>query len=113
PATVPGTGAPAALTFRVIRLPSGTTPTIHPTSVNGSGSPITNVTTGLTTPRRTYQLTITADNGGIVARASVTLVVGPPVMPVPGLKCSAEERMRISRGPVLRRRAACAFVAQD
>ena len=45
-----------------------------------------NVTTGLTTPLGTYQLTITADNGGIVARASVTLVVGPPVMPVPGLK---------------------------
>ena len=85
-ATVAGTGATGTVTFSVSGLPSGTTATFDPTSVNGSGSTIMNVTTGLTTPLGTYQLTITADNGGIVDRASVTLVVGPPVMPVPGLK---------------------------
>ena len=81
-----GTGATGTVTFSVSGLPSGSTATFDPTSVNGSGSTIMNVTTGLTTPLGTYQLTITADNGGIVDRASVTLVVGPPVMPVPGLK---------------------------
>jgi len=85
-ATVAGTGATGTVTFSVSGLPSGSTATFDPTSVNGSGSTIMNVTTGLTTPLGTYQLTITADNGGIVDRASVTLVVGPHVMPVPGLK---------------------------
>ena len=85
-ASVAGTGATGTVTFSVSGLPSGTTATFDPTSVNGSGSTIMNVTTGLTTPLGTYQLTITADNGGIVDRATVTLVVGPHVMPVPGLK---------------------------
>src|SRR5437773_1197582 len=96
-ATVAGTGATGTVTFSVSGLPSGTTATFDPTSVNGSGSTIMNVTTGLTTPLGTYQLTITADNGGIVDRASVTLVVGPHVMPVPGLKSATEAPMRISR----------------
>jgi len=84
-ATVSGTGATGTVAFSVSGLPSGTTATFTPTSVDGSGSTTMNVTTGILTPLGTYQLTITADNGGLVARAGVTLIVGP-IMPVPGLK---------------------------
>jgi len=84
-ATVSGTGATGTVAFSVSGLPSGTTATFTPTSVDGSGSTTMNVTTGILTPLGTYQLTITADNGGVVDRAGVTLIVGP-IMPVPGLK---------------------------
>ena len=84
-ATVSGTGATGTVAFSVSGLPSGTTATFTPTSVDGSGSTTMNVTTGILTPLGTYQLTITADNGGLGARTGVTLIVGP-IMPVPGLK---------------------------
>ena len=60
-------------------LPSGTTATFNPISVNGSGSSQLTITTVGSTPAGSYPLTITATSGSEVHAASVTLVVSPGV----------------------------------
>ncbi len=56
-------------------LPTGTTATINPSSVNGAGSSTLTVTTASTTQGGTYSLVITGTSGSIAHTASVSLTV--------------------------------------
>jgi len=78
----PGTGFAASVTFRVSGLPSGATASFNPASVSGSGSTTMLVSSSLLTPLGSYQLTVSGDSGGLTRSATVTLVVGPPPLPV-------------------------------
>jgi len=78
----PGTGFAAPVTFRVSGLPPGATASFNPASVSGSGSTTMLVSSSLLTPLGSYPLTVSGDSGGLTRSATVTLVVGPPPLPV-------------------------------
>src|SRR2546425_2306486 len=70
-----GTGFSGTVAFSVSGLPSGTTASFNPTSVNTSGSTTLSVSTSASTPLGTYPLTITGTSGPITHSVNVTLIV--------------------------------------
>jgi len=77
----PGTGFAGTVSFSVSGLPSGSTATFSPTTVNTSGSTTMTVATG-SASSGTYPLTITGTSGGLTETASVTLALGVVATPV-------------------------------
>jgi hypothetical protein len=61
--------------FIVNGLPTGTTSTFNPPSLNTSGSTALSITTNNSTPPGTYPLTITGSDGTLTHTVSVTLQV--------------------------------------
>jgi uncharacterized membrane protein len=61
--------------FIVNGLPTGTTSTFNPPSLNTSGSTTLSITTNNSTPPGTYPLTITGSDGTLTHTVSVTLQV--------------------------------------
>jgi len=71
----PGTGFSGTVTFSVSGLPSGTTASFNPASVNASGSTTLSVSTSASTPAGSYPLTIRGTSGPVSHTVNVTLVV--------------------------------------
>jgi len=63
------------VSFTVSGLPTGTTSTFNPSSLNTSGSTTLSITTNNSTPPGTYPLTITGTDGTLTRTVSVTLQV--------------------------------------
>jgi hypothetical protein len=74
-----GPGFTGTVIFSVSGLPPGATATFNPNSVSVSGSTTMNVTTSMSTPVGSHQLTITGGSGGLTRSATVTLNVGLPL----------------------------------
>jgi hypothetical protein len=71
----PGTGFGGTVTFSVTGLPTGTSASFSPASVNTSGSTTLSVSTSMSTPAGSYPLTIRGTSGSLVRTVNVTLVV--------------------------------------
>ena len=68
-------GFTGSVTFAASGLPTGTTASFNPSSVNGSGSSTMTVNTTSQTPTGTYPITITAISGALQHTTQVSLVV--------------------------------------
>ena len=71
----PLNGFSGAVSFSVSGLPSRTTASFNPASVNGRGTSTMTVSTRSRTPRGTFVLTIRGTSGNVVHSTTVTLVV--------------------------------------
>jgi Domain of unknown function (DUF1929)/Concanavalin A-like lectin/glucanases superfamily/Bacterial Ig-like domain (group 2)/Chitobiase/beta-hexosaminidase C-terminal domain/PKD domain len=78
----PGTGFTGNISFGASGLPSGSTATFSPTTVNTSGSTTMTVVTSGASPAGIYPLTITGTSGSVSETATVTLAVGVVATPV-------------------------------
>ena len=67
--------------FSASGLPSGSTATFNPTTVNTSGSTTMTVITGSSSPTGSYPITITGTSGSINETSNVTLGVGVVATP--------------------------------
>ena len=76
-----GPGFTGTVIFSVNGLPAGAAATFSPTSVAASGSTTMTLTTSMTTPPGSYQLTINGSSGGLTRTATVTLGVAVPPLP--------------------------------
>ena len=77
----PGTGFTGTISFSASGLPSGSTATFNPTTVNTSGSTTMTVITGSSSPTGSYPITITGTSGSINETSNVTLGVGVVATP--------------------------------
>jgi subtilase family serine protease len=71
-------GFKAIVSLSVSGLPAGTTATLSPSSVQGSGLVSLAITTAADTPAGTYTLTITGTSGPLVHSTTATLIVTAP-----------------------------------
>ena len=71
----PIAGFTGTVDFAVSGLPSGTTGSFSPGSLNTSGSTTLNVTTSASTPAGSYPLTLTGTSGPVTHSVNVTLVI--------------------------------------
>ncbi|HET9184274.1 MAG TPA: protease pro-enzyme activation domain-containing protein [Candidatus Angelobacter sp.] len=71
-------GFKAIVALSVSGLPAGTTATLSPSSVQGSGLVSLSITTSFNTPAGTYTFTITGTSGPLVHTTTGTLVVTAP-----------------------------------
>ena len=77
----PRTGFTGTISFSASGLPSGSTATFNPTTVNTSGSTTMTVITGSSSPTGSYPITITGTSGSINETSNVTLGVGVVATP--------------------------------
>ncbi|HET9838516.1 MAG TPA: protease pro-enzyme activation domain-containing protein [Candidatus Angelobacter sp.] len=66
------------VTYSVLGLPGGATPTFTPATITGSGTATLSIAVATTTPAGSYPLTISGTDGTLTHTASVTLVVLQP-----------------------------------
>ena len=71
----PAGGFNSPVGFSITGVPSGATATFSPTSLPGTGSSTLTLRTTSSTPRTTYNLTVTATGGGLTRTAAVSLRV--------------------------------------
>ncbi len=71
-------GFNGAVSLSLSGTPAGTTATLNPASLNGSGSSTLSVNTSSSTATGSYTLTVTSTSGTLTHTVTVTLVVNPP-----------------------------------
>jgi subtilase family serine protease len=74
-------GFSSGVSLSVSGLPAGVSASFSPQSVTGSGSSTLTIATGAATPAGTYNFTVTAQSGGLVHTATISIVVQATASP--------------------------------